>query len=83
MMMLIMGSSARPRLTRSLATTTRLIFFFITLGLKSSETKVLEPHIRALPGTDSHYCEPVVLGTQVHATQPKLHFIIENILILA
>jgi len=30
-------------------------FFFITLGLELSDTKVYEPEIRALLGTASHY----------------------------
>jgi len=30
-------------------------FFFITLGLELSDTKVYEPQIRALPGTASHF----------------------------
>ena len=35
-------------------------FFFITLGLEMSGTKVYEPYIRALVGTASHLCEAVV-----------------------
>jgi len=35
-------------------------FFFITLGLELSDTKVYEPQIRALLGTASQYCEAVV-----------------------
>ena len=36
-------------------------YFFITLGLELSDTKVHEPSIRALLGTASHYCEALVL----------------------
>jgi len=38
-----------------------LFFFFISLGLELSDTKVYEPYIQALLGTASHYCEAVVL----------------------
>ena len=37
-----------------------VFFFFITLGLEMSDTKVYEPEIRALLGTASHLCEAVV-----------------------
>jgi hypothetical protein len=36
-------------------------FFFITLGMELSDTKVYEPYIRALLSTASQYCEAVVL----------------------
>ena len=36
-------------------------FFFITLGLELSDTKVYAPSVRALLGTASHYCGAVVL----------------------
>ena len=39
-------------------------FFFITLGLELSDTKVYEPQIRALIGTAYHYCEAVVLASR-------------------
>ena len=40
-------------------------FFFITLGLELSDTKVYEPEIRALLGTASHSCEAVVLESRI------------------
>ena len=41
-----------------------LRFFFTSLGLELSDTKVYEPDIRALLGTASHYCEAVVLKSR-------------------
>ena len=41
-------------------TSAQVFFFFITLGLQLSDTKVYEPEIRALLGTASHFCEAVV-----------------------
>jgi len=38
-----------------------LFFFFITMGLELSDTKVYAPEIRALLGTASYFCEAVVL----------------------
>ena len=40
-------------------------FFFITLGLEMSDTKVYAPEIRDLLGTSSQYREAIVLKSRI------------------
>ena len=68
---------AAKRCNRALASPTapkqvRSFFFFITLGLELSDTKVYKPEIRALLGTASHYCEAVVLKSRTVPNQVRL-----------
>ena len=53
--------SAGPAITGTIL----LFFFFITLGLEMSDTKVYEPELRALLGIASRYCEAVVLRSEI------------------
>ena len=48
-------SFSNPYWSPSTAGPIKTFFFFITLGLELSDTKVYEPYIRALLGTASHY----------------------------